>query len=137
VLNGIWEVGAGIQVSGLYFYRNGVAIQSSWGGDLRQTGATGTPGSPVGRLRPNGTIVPRNNLSTRPLHRVDMRLQKQLHLAGSVRIAGLIELFNVFNHANYGSYVTTEVSRNYGQPSFNGDIAYAPRQMQLGFKLEF
>ncbi len=137
VVNGIWDVGYGLQVSGLYFYRNGVAIQSSWGGDLRQTGATGTPGSPVGRLRTNGTIVPRNNLPTKPLHRVDLRLQKQFRLGGSLRAAGLVEVFNAFNHANYGSYVTTEVSRNYGQPSFNGDTAYAPRQMQLGFKLEF
>jgi len=137
VLNGIWDVGYGFQLSGLYFYRNGVAIQSSWGGDLRQTGATGTPGSPVGRLRANGTIVPRNNLPTQPLHRVDMRLQKQFRLGSTARVAGLLELFNAFNHANYGSYVTTEVSRNYGQPSFNGDIAYAPREMQLGFRLEF
>jgi hypothetical protein len=137
VFNGIWEVGHGIQLSGLYFYQNGVRIQSSWGGDLRNTGATGTPGSPLGRLRPGGTIVPRYNFATQPLHRLDARLQRQFRLGGHAKVDGILEVFDLFNHANYGSYVTTEVSKNYGQPSFNSNIAYQPRRLQLGFRVAF
>ena len=52
-------------------------------------------------------------------------------------IDGLVEGFNVFNHANYGSYVPQESNRNYGQPSFNSAIQYAPRMLQLGFRFVF
>ena len=37
-----------------------------------------------------------------------MRLQKRFSLVGRAAIDGLIEVFNVFNHANYGSYTTAE-----------------------------
>ena len=50
---------------------------------------------------------------------------------------GLLEVFNLFNHANYGSYVTQESNRHYGQPSFNSAIAYQPRMLQLGFRFRF
>ena len=57
---------------------------------------------------------------------------------------GLLEIFNVFNHANYGSYAGTssssaagEVSRNYLQPTQNRNLAYAPRMLQLGFRVAF
>jgi len=48
-----------------------------------------------------------------------------------------VEVFNVFNRANYGSYVTQESNRSYGQPSFNSNIAYQPRMLQLGFRVAF
>ena len=34
-------------------------------------------------------------------------------------IDGLLEVFNVFNHENYGSYTTAESNANYGLPSQN------------------
>ncbi len=34
---------------------------------------------------------------------------------------------HLFNHANYGSYVVNESSPQYGQPSFNANVAYQPR----------
>jgi hypothetical protein len=47
-------------------------------------------------------------------------------------------VFNIFNHANYGSYTTTFSSgANYGLPSFNSATAYQPRIMQLGFHMAF
>jgi hypothetical protein len=49
----------------------------------------------------------------------------------------IVEVFNLFNHANYGSYVTQESNSNYGQPSFNRNIAYQPRMLQLGFRFTF
>ena len=51
---------------------------------------------------------------------------------------GLIEVFNIFNHANYGSYTTTLSNAvNYGKPSFNQSTAYLPRILQLGFHFSF
>ena len=48
-----------------------------------------------------------------------------------------IEVFNVFNHENYGSYTTQESSASYGQPSFNSNLAYQARMLQLGFRFAF
>jgi len=46
-------------------------------------------------------------------------------------------VFNLFNHANYGSYVTAESNGNYGKPSSNTNVAYQPRMLQLGFRATF
>jgi hypothetical protein len=88
-------------------------------------------------LRPNGTIVPRNNFVGKPIHRVDLRLQRRFPLGGRAGIDGILEVFNVFNHANFGRYITQEVSRLYGQPQQNPLVAYLPRMLQLGFRFAF
>ena len=64
-----------------------------------------------------------------------MRLRKRLSLGENRTLDGLVEVFNVFNHANYGSY--TESNSSYGQPSFNSNVAYQPRIVQLGFRFAF
>jgi hypothetical protein len=130
--NGIWELGYGFQVSGLYFFGSGQRFSTNYGGDLRQVGFSST-----GRLRPDGSIAPRNNLVGDPLHRVDFRLQRRFPLWGRIAVNGTIDVFNVFNHANYGSYTTAESNRNYGQPARNLNIAYQPRMMQAGFRFVF
>ena len=132
VFNGIWEVGRGFQLSGLYFFGSGQRYATSYGGDRRNSG-----GQAQGRLRPDGTIVARNDFVGDPIHRVDMRMQQRIPLFGSARIDGIVEMFNVFNHANYGSYTTAESNRLYGLPSQNANVAYAPRMLQLGFRLAF
>ena len=131
VFNGIWQLRYGFQLSGLYFFGSGQRLATTYGGDLRQTGATG------GRLRPDGTVAPRNNLVGDPIHRVDLRVQRRFGLRGRAGVDGILEVFNLFNHANYGSYVTAESNRNYGQPSSNTNVAYQPRMLQLGFRATF
>jgi outer membrane receptor protein involved in Fe transport len=132
VFNGIWQLKYGLQVSGIYFFGSGERLATTYGGDVRLTGD-----SRGNRLRPNGTIVPLNNFVGKPIHRVDMRLQKRLTLGPRVKAEGLLEVFNLFNHANYGSYVTQENSTQYGQPTQNPGITYAPRTVQLGFRVMF
>jgi hypothetical protein len=137
-LNGIWEIGYGFQLSGLYFFGSGQRFATNWGGDLRNLGTTADQGSwGTGRLRPDGTIVSRNILVGEPVHRVDMRLQKRFRIAGRVTADGMVEVFNVFNHENYGSYTTSQSNPNYGRPSSNLNIAFAPRMAQVGFRLAF
>jgi hypothetical protein len=133
VLNGVWERW-GFQVSGLYFFGSGYRFHTNWGTDLRQIGGV-RPNSL--RLRPDGTLVPRNNFTGNALHRVDVRLQQRVPLLGRARIDGMLEIFNVFNHANFGRYVIQESSRNYGLPQQSTLAAYQPRTMQLGFRLTF
>ena len=134
VFNGIWEVGYGFQLSGLYFYGSGARFFTNYGGDLRNTGGANRID---GRLRPDGTIVPRNDFVGRPLHRVDMRLQRRFAFGGRIRLDGILEVFNLFNHENYGSYVTAESNRNYGRPTQNANVVYQPRMFQLGFRATF
>ena len=131
VFNGIWDMGYGFQFSGLYFYGSGQRLSTTYGGDLRDQGDS------KARLRPNGTIVPRNNFVGKPIHRVDVRLQKEFKLGGRRSVEGLVEGFNLFNHANYGSYTLSESNAAYGNPSFNSNIAYQARIVQLGFRVAF
>jgi hypothetical protein len=104
---------------------------TNYGGDLRATGAT------LGRLRPDGTVMPRNSLVGHPVHRVDVRIQRRFALARHASVDGILEVFNLFDHANYGSYITAESNARYGTPSSNTNVAYQPRMMQLGFRATF
>jgi hypothetical protein len=132
VVNGVWEIAHGLQLSGLYFFGSGQRFATMWGPDLRDLG-----GASENRLRPNGTIVPRNNLVGDPIHRVDLRLQQRVPVAGRASLEGILEMFNVFDHANFGSYTTQESNPAYGKPTVNQNVAYVPRTLQLGFRLSF
>ncbi len=132
VFNGIWDAGRGFQLSGIYLFGSGLRYTTNYGGDLRDQGFGGT-----GRLRPNGTIVPRNSLVGKPIHRMDVRLQQRLTVRRRTQLEGVFEVFNLFNHANYGTYVTQESNAAYGKPAFNSNVAYQPRTLQLGFRIVF
>ena len=82
-----------------------------------------------------GAVAPRNALHGTPLHKVDLRVQEQIKLAGKVRLTLLGEVFNVFNHANYGSFVTIINNSTFAQPRQSLSNAYVPRSGQLGFRL--
>ena len=127
-------------MSGLYFFGSGQAFGANYGADLRNSGNLSLS------LRPDGTVVPRNTkgrFSDRtgtygdPLHRVDLRVIRRFTIYGRTAVEGSFEMFNVFNHANYGNYVTSEVSPLYGQPQQNFNAAYLPRMVQLGFRISF
>jgi len=129
--NGIWEVGRGFQLSGLYFFGSGQRFSNSYGGDLRQCGQG------CDRLRPDGTIVPRNSFVGDTIHRVDLRLQQRIRVGGRVALAGILEAFNLFNHENFGTYETRESNASYGLPIPNPSLVYQPRMMQVGFRATF
>ena len=132
VFTGIWEAGYGFQLSGLYFFGSGQRRATDWGGDLRGIGST----QQGGRLKPNGEIVPRNSFVGDPLHRVDVRIQRRISF-DRVTVTPLLDVFNLFNHANFGSYTTSQSNSRYGQPNANTNVAYQPRTLQLGFRTTF
>jgi hypothetical protein len=131
VFNGIWQAGYGFQVSGVYFYGSGERDQVS-AGDVNRDMGEGPQ-----RYRENGTIIPRNSFVGDPIHRVDLRLQQRIPLGGAVSVDGVLEVFNAFDRANYGSYDLDESSGSFLQPEQNANLAYAPRTLQLGFRLTF
>jgi hypothetical protein len=136
VINGIWQVGRGLQVSGIYFFGSGERFWTDTGLDLRDEGSTSSNTGDL-RLRADGSIVPRNSLVGRPIHKVDLRLQQRLPLLGRVAIDGIVEVFNLFNHENFGSYVTNASNANFGQPSSNSNAQYFPRVLQFGLRATF
>lgn len=131
VFNGIWQVGRGFQVSGIYYAAAGQRAQTIYGGDLRQiSGVGGGETLARQRLRPDGTVVPRNSFTQPTRQRVDVRLQQRFTL-GRVAIDGIAEVFNLANSPNW-TIETTESNRQFGQRVL-GEF----RRAQLGFRVTF
>ena len=131
-VSGIWDLGYDVQLSGLYFFGSGQRRSTDWGGDLRGIGGT----QQGGRLRTNGTIVPRNNFVGDPLHRIDIRLQRTFRF-GRATATPLVEVYNLLNHKNLGAYTTNESNARYGLPNQSTNVAYQPITLQLGFRTSF
>jgi hypothetical protein len=140
-VNGIWQLPYGFQASGLYFFADNGWTTPVSGVDVLGVGGMGAPAAPAaptpGRLRANGTLIERNSFNRPDLHRVDMRVLKRFRLSSRVALEGTLEVFNLFNHENYNSFVTNESARNFGAPSFDSNIAFQPRTMQFGFRTTF
>jgi hypothetical protein len=91
----------------------------------------------------SGMTIPRDALEGLPLHKVDLRLTKDIRLTGTLKAQLIGEVFNLFNHANYGSYNTTLSATSaattalFGTPAQNTGNAYVPREAQLAFRLAF
>jgi Carboxypeptidase regulatory-like domain/TonB dependent receptor len=128
--NGIWDVGKGFQVSGLFLFGDAGWATPTSGVDALQTGGS------AGRVRANGTVIARNSFDLPNYHRTDVRVQRRFGI-GRAKLEGIVEVFNVFNHANYGTFVLNESNSRFGQPDPNLNVAYQPRMVQLGFRASF
>ena len=126
VFSGIWQVGRGFQVSGFHYFGAGIRSETSYGGDFRNTGAGGSA-----RLRPNGTIVPRNSFIQPSQNRTNLRVQQRIPLGGRLSVDAIAEAFNVFNQENF-EITTQESAANFDQPA-SGQF----RAVQVGFRLTF
>jgi hypothetical protein len=127
VLSGIWQVGRGFQVSGFHYLGTGNREASNYGGDLRNTGGTFS-----GRLRPDGTIVPRNSIISPPQNVTSLRAQQRIPLPGRLSIDAIAEVFNVFDRPNWT--IGTEESQ---RAQYLQHINAQYRSAQFGFRLTF
>jgi hypothetical protein len=146
----------GFSLNGLYLYGSGARFATTLsslgyngGGAIRlNLGAPITiPAAVADRfvgpaVIPTGGEVSRNALQGLPLHRVDLRLSKDITLYNNFKVSLIGEVFNATNHANFGSYNGVVDSPTFGQPlaitSFSGlGTAYVPRTGQLAFRLSF
>jgi hypothetical protein len=139
--NGIYRAPWDFTIAVAYFAGSGNRFQTlsrrdPLGASLGANRLDGVLG-PDGRLLPGYIIVPRNALDGDTLHKVDIRVSKDLNLPGGVRITGIAEVFNLFNHENYGNYVGLFGTSNYGQPAQNTANTYLPRSAQLAFKVSW
>jgi len=60
-----------------------------------------------------------------------------VRFSNRVSVDGLAEIFNLFNHGNFGAYVTQENAANFRAPSFVSNVNYYGRMVQLGFRTTF
>jgi Carboxypeptidase regulatory-like domain/TonB dependent receptor len=127
VFSGIWQVGRGFQVSGFHYLGTGIREAGNYGGDLRNTGATFS-----GRLRPDGTIVPRNAIISPPQNVTSLRAQQRIPLPGRLSIDAIAEVFNIFDRPNWT--IGTEESQR-AQYLQHTNAQY--RSAQFGFRLAF
>ena len=128
VLSGIWEVGRGFQVSGTHYTALGERALTIYGGDLRNLGASETA---IQRLRPDGSIVPRNDFTQPSRNRTNVRLQQRIPLPRQASIDLIAEAFNVFNRPNW------TISTQENNALFGKRTAGLYRTMQLGFRVLF
>jgi hypothetical protein len=159
----LYQLPWGISTSVSYFYGSGNRFNATISGtpygktgnnrlNLSNTGGAAAPITVPEAMRDrflgpdviaSGEVIPRNALKGLPLHKVDVRLTKEVMLVGRARLQLIGEVFNLFNRANYGSYSTTLSATNaaqtalFGRPVQNTGNAYVPRQGQLGFRLAF
>jgi hypothetical protein len=126
VFNGIWQIGKGLQVSGIHYFGAGIRASTNYGADLRNVGSGGST-----RLRPNGTVVERNSFIQPNQNKTDVRLQQRVPLGGRNSIDLIAEVFNAFNMENF-ALVTQESASNFRLPNTGQN-----RTAQLGFRLTF
>jgi hypothetical protein len=128
VLNGIWQVGRGFQVSGIQYASAGDRSATSYGSDLRNLGAGSVERQ---RLRPDGSIVARNAFTQPARNRTNVRVQQKISLPSRVSVDLMAEAFNVFNRPNW-TITTQEQS-----PQYLKRTAGENRTMQFGFRVTF
>jgi hypothetical protein len=92
-------------------------------------------GQQTNPFRAGGFTVP----GTFPYRNVDMRLRKDFPRFGrsAAAVGVTLDVFNVFNHANFGTNYNTGVPTtdpNYGKPF---DVSSDARRFQLGAELNF
>jgi len=156
-LNGIWAPGWGLTFSGAYQFGSGNYFNTSVGGNpygknraaLSHTNRLYVGTAPLvintalagdrydGPTTLNsGDRVPRNALRGDAIHKVDARVTKAFKI-NNLSLSVVAEVFNLFNHENFGSYNAVVTSPLFGQPQQNIGNAFRPRTGQLAFRVQF
>jgi hypothetical protein len=87
-----------------------------------------------GRARPPG--VPRNTLTASGYAQLDLRFSRELKMGvqkDARTLSFAVDVFNVTNRTNYGTYIGTVSSPLFGEPV----TARPPRQLQLSARFAF
>ena len=154
-LNLLWTGTWGLTLAGVYHYGSGNYFETSVAGNpygKSRAAVTLTnrlylgPTIPVGgtagdryvgsTVLIDGDRVPRNALRGLSIHKVDLRVAKAMRV-GRLELQGIAEVFNVFNHDNFGSYNGVVTSSQFGAPLQNLGNTYRPRTGQLAFRVSF
>jgi hypothetical protein len=109
------------------------AYRSAQPESITATGAIAN--TPQDRINPDGSVTRRNlGRKDNQFNSVDIRLTKDLAF-GRVTVQPIVEVFNVFNDANFKRPEVTNLIFNFDGTVQSG--AGDPRQVQLGIRLLF
>jgi outer membrane receptor protein involved in Fe transport len=119
-------------VSGVHF--SGLLTLSS--GARLDVGCPARFCGPATYINGGFTPTPRNSIIPGgwAYQRLDVRLQKDFPQFSGTELGVIMDVFNVFNTANYGCYDTGFKSPTYGQPFC---VVSDPRRVQLGAEYRF
>jgi hypothetical protein len=96
-------------------------------------------GTGAGRwLNASGAVLTKNG--ERSLYwdrKVDLRLVKNFRITGRATVQGMLDVFNIFNTANYNptSYGAVFGTSTYLKPGFSSTLFYQPRMAQVGVRV--
>ena len=125
----------GFQVSGLYFFGSGARFAPTAGGDRRNRGSATNS-----RLRADGSIVERNSLVGKSIHRVDFRFSKTFPVGDRVRVQLRIEALNATNYTLFGvgNMVLTPTNAQFMRlNNIDSSTVMKPRDIQIGARVTF
>ncbi len=148
-VNGTYQFRWGFQLSGAYHFGSGSDYGVTSGSNPFANGGSNRTFLATEKVYDNPAwnypnpvnakyeLVTRNAFYGQPIHRVDLRLSKTFVLKDRYRFIGIYEVFNVLNHANFGSYATSITTASFTNPAQNTNLEYEPRMMQLAGRFEF
>jgi len=132
VFNTVYEFPHQIMLGGVFFYgdqgfETPVSGVDLFGVDQPQIS---------NRVRLDGSVIERNSFNRGDLVRVDLRLTKRFG-SGNLSVEPMLEVYNLFDRANYSGYNTNESSSRFGEPDQADGVAFQPRVVQLGVRVRF
>ena len=144
VLTGVYLAPYDVNISAIVTVASGRPYNILAGADLNGDGDGGTiPGPDRARrnLADPSTSIERNSGTLPSQATVDIRVTKTLPIGGHARLDAIVEVFNLFNRANF-----TDINNIFGTgaypsnalPTFGQFLQTAsPRQAQLALKITF
>lgn len=153
VLSGTWDLNYtknkflnGFQVSAILSLNSGRPYNLIAGTDLNASGDT-LPGD---RPRVGGVSIGRNVGITPGFANMDLRITRTVSFAEHYSVQGFFEVFNLFNRVNINDidrifppdamgnfHLPPKEDGRFTAPPERFRSAFAPRQIQLGFRLSF
>jgi hypothetical protein len=130
VVNGIAYLPWGLQTSVVFFTGSKKPLNIGTNRDPFRSGTGRWLDATGAVLAKNGERELKNDF------KLDLRLTKIVR-AGRTNIQGVIDVFNVFNRENWGSYGTTFGTTTYLRPQSTTNLFYQPRQFQFGVRATF
>jgi Carboxypeptidase regulatory-like domain/TonB-dependent Receptor Plug Domain len=148
VLSGLYELPHAIRVSGILTAASGRPFTPLAGADLNGDGNGGTFPPDRARVNPadESTSVGRNSETTAGQFAVDVRVSKTIKIGGRVTLEAMLDVFNLFNRANFFEDTNQSSFAIFGTGAYPTDplptygrytLTLPPRQAQIAAKIAF